>query len=152
MTIQGVQLAPEGSGVGALAFGSGRADLDDEALAAVQAVSVGVGVGIVLDEAGLVDLVLGQELDLLDPDALRGDSSWGATLGLGLHSSRKAWGTPSMIKGGTRRERSVTRTNQTEAEGSHVVDVVTVSLDVRSARDELTTCRKAGQSERGRKP
>lgn len=57
-----------------------------------------------------------------------------------------------MIKGGTRKERSVTRTNQTETEGSHVVDMVTVSFDVRPAGDALTTCRKAGQSEQGRKP
>ena len=35
-----------------------------------------------------------------------------------------------MIKGGTTKERSVNRTNQTEAEGSHGVDIVTVSLDV----------------------
>ena len=35
-----------------------------------------------------------------------------------------------MTKGGTTKERSVTRTNQTEAEGSHGVDIVTVSLDV----------------------
>ena len=54
MTVHGAQLAPEGSGVGTLALGPGRAGLDDEALAAVQAVGVGVGVGIVLCEAGLV--------------------------------------------------------------------------------------------------
>jgi len=39
-----------------LALGPGRAGLDDEGLAAEQAVGVGVGVGIVFGEAGLVDL------------------------------------------------------------------------------------------------
>jgi len=56
MTVDGAQLAPEGSGVGALALGPGRAGLNDEASAAAQAVGIGVGVGIVLGEAGRVDL------------------------------------------------------------------------------------------------
>ena len=58
--VDGAQLAPEGSGVGALGLGSGGAGLDDEALAAAQAVGVSVRVGIVLGQPGAVDLVLNE--------------------------------------------------------------------------------------------
>jgi hypothetical protein len=62
----------EGSGVGALALGPGGAGLEDEPLAAAQAVGGGVGVGIVLGEAGLVDPPPAPFVLVLNP---RSDSS-----------------------------------------------------------------------------
>ena len=94
MSVRGAQFVLEGSVIGTLAFGPGRAGLDDEALAVVQAMGVGIGVGIIFGEAGLVELVLGE-----------GDSGWGVTSGPGVQSSRKAWEAPPMIKGGTRKLR-----------------------------------------------
>lgn len=58
MTVDGAQLAPEGSGVGSRGLGPGGAGLNDEALVTAQAVVVGVRVGIVLGQPGVVDLVL----------------------------------------------------------------------------------------------
>jgi len=58
MTVDGAQLAPERSGVGAFGLGPGGAGLDDEALATAQAVGVGIRIDMVFGQAGAVDLEL----------------------------------------------------------------------------------------------